>query len=148
MPAMTTKQRERWDELTQLLDRADRQGVEKLSVGELKLLCRLYRQVTIDLSRARSGGEDPELIRYLNYLARGAHGRVYRPRPVQVGPLFTFVTCGFPRLVRRQAVPLLVSAAVFLLTTLASWLAVVREPELAYSLYDEQVVEFENIRLE
>ena len=38
--------------------------------------------------------------------------------------------------------------AVFVLTALASWLAVVRNPELAYSLFDERVVEYENLRLE
>src|SRR5262249_41171565 len=35
-----------------------------------------------------------------------------------------------------------------LLTSLASFLAVVRDPELAYSLFDENIVEHENVRLE
>ncbi len=148
MTVMAPNQRDRWDALTQLLDRADHQGLEKLSVAELKQLCRLYRHVTIDLSRARTDGDDPELIRYLNYLAARAHGRVYRTRPVHIGPLFAFLTRGFPRLVRRHALPLLVASSVFVLTTLASWLAVVREPELAYTIFDEQVVEYENLRLE
>jgi len=46
---MPLKPRERWQVLTQLLDRADRQGLGKLSVVELKQLCRLYRHVPIDL---------------------------------------------------------------------------------------------------
>src|SRR5207253_5619366 len=37
---------------------------------------------------------------------------------------------------------------IFLLSTLASFLAVLRDPELAYSLFDERVVEYENLRLE
>jgi uncharacterized membrane protein SpoIIM required for sporulation len=40
------------------------------------------------------------------------------------------------------------AVGVFLLTTVASGLAVVRQPELAYSLFDERVVEYENLRLE
>src|ERR671935_110567 len=40
------------------------------------------------------------------------------------------------------------AAAVFVLTGLASALAVVRDPDLAYSLFDERVVEFERLRLE
>jgi len=148
MRLMPSDQRERWDTLTQLLDRADRLGLEKLSVPNLKQLCRLYRHVTIDLSRARTDGDDPELIRYLNYLAARAHGRVYRTRPVQLRPLFTFLARGFPRLVRRHALPLLLATSVFLLTAVASWLAVVRTPELAYSLFDEHAVEYENVRLE
>jgi uncharacterized membrane protein SpoIIM required for sporulation len=140
--------RQRWHDLTGLLDRWDRQGPNSLTVPELKQLSRLYRQVTIDLSKARTDGADPELLQYLNLLAARAHGHVYSAKRVSLLPLWDFVTAGFPRLVRRQARPILVSTAVFLLTALASFLAVLRQPETAYSLFDEQYVEFENLRLE
>jgi uncharacterized membrane protein SpoIIM required for sporulation len=104
--------------------------------------------VTIDLSKARTGGEDTEVIRYLNGLAARAHGHVYRSRPVRAGALLTFASAEFPRLVRKQARPILVATALFLLTTLASCLAVIRDPETAYSLFDEHMVEYENVRLE
>jgi uncharacterized membrane protein SpoIIM required for sporulation len=142
------KRLERWRELTNLLDRGDRKGLGAFSVEEVKRVCRLYRHVTIDLSRARTDGGDPELVQYLNTLAARAHGCVYRSERVDIAPLFTFVLSGFPALVWRQWRPVLVSTAVFALTTLASFLAVVRQPELAYSLFDEQIVEFENVRLE
>src|SRR5262249_33183305 len=138
----------RWKELTALLDQADRVGVPALTVPELRRLGRLYRQVTIDLSRARTLGEDPDVVRYLNLLAARAHGQVYAARPVEVRPLLTFVLTGFPQLVRRHAVPLLVSGGIFLLASIASFVAVVREPALAYALLNEDVVEFENVRLE
>lgn len=140
--------RQRWHDLTGLLDRWDRHGPNSLTVGELKQLCRLYRHVTIDLSRARTDGADPELLQYLNLLAARAHGHVYSARRVSLRPLWDFVTAGFPQLVRRHAGPMLVSAGVFLLTTLASFLAVLRQPETAYSLFDERQVEYENLRLE
>ena len=141
-------QLQRWKELTDLLDRADRAGLRALSVEEVKRICRLYRHATIDLSHARSDGGDPELVGYLNSLAARAHGCVYRSERVDIAPLFTFVLSGFPALVRRHWRPVLTSTAVFLLTALASFLAVVRQPELAYSLFDEHYVEFENVRLE
>jgi uncharacterized membrane protein SpoIIM required for sporulation len=141
-------QRQRWDTLTQLLDRVDRSGVQTLSVEEVKQLCRLYRQVTIDLSRARTDQDDPDLIRYLNGLAARAHGHVYRTRPISLAPVFAFLTRGFPQLVRRHRRPILFAAGVFFLTVLASAVAVIHNPELAYSLYDEHVVQYENLRLE
>jgi uncharacterized membrane protein SpoIIM required for sporulation len=104
--------------------------------------------VTIDLSRARAEADDPLLVQYLNLLAARAHGQVYAARPVDLRGLLTFVTSGFPQALRRHALPVLASAAVFFLTALASFVAVVRQPELAYSLFDERVVEFENLRLE
>lgn len=140
--------KQRWDELTRLIEKLDRGGPASLGVGELKRVCRLYRQVTIDLSRARTDNENPDLIRYLNQLAARAHGHVYTTRRVNVRPFFAFLARGFPQIVRRQAQPLLAAVLLFYGTSLASFLAVVNHPELAYSLFDEQVVEFENIRLE
>jgi uncharacterized membrane protein SpoIIM required for sporulation len=145
---MITAPRQRWEELSQLLRQAERGGVTALPVEQVKRLCHLYRQVTIDLSRARAEGDNPELVAYLNHLAVRAHGQVYATRPVDIRPLFTFVLTGFPRLVRRRARPILVASGIFLLTALASFLAVVRDPQLAYSLFDEHVVEYENLRLE
>jgi uncharacterized membrane protein SpoIIM required for sporulation len=148
MGTMDPHKEERWDKLRLLLDRVDRRSVGALSVAEVKHLCRLYRQVTIDLSQARTDGADPGVVRYLNHLAARAHGRVYASKRVDLRPLFTFVVGGFPRLVRRRAGPILVSVAVFLASSLASFFAVVREPELAYALFDPNLVEYENVRLE
>src|SRR3989440_13033364 len=76
------KRRQRWEQLTHLLDRIDRRGLRDLEVEEVKNLCRLYRQGTIDLSQARSAGDDPELVAYLNTLAARAQGRGYAIRAV------------------------------------------------------------------
>jgi uncharacterized membrane protein SpoIIM required for sporulation len=104
--------------------------------------------VTIDLSQARASGDDPGVIQYLNSLAARAHGQVYAAKRLEFRPLLRFVTTGFARTLRRNAAVVSAAAAVFLLTSLASMLAVVRDPELAYSLFDERIVEYENIRLE
>jgi uncharacterized membrane protein SpoIIM required for sporulation len=122
--------------------------VRALSADEVKRLCSLYRQVTIDLSQARAAGDDPAVLLYLNSLAARAHGQVYAARRLSVRPLLRFAASGFPRVVRRNWRAVGAAAAVFLLTSLASWLAVVRNPELAYSLFDERIVEYENLRLE
>jgi uncharacterized membrane protein SpoIIM required for sporulation len=145
---MAQGQKQRWEELKDLLDLCDRHGLKALSVADVKQLCRLYRQVTIDLSRARSDGADPDLVRFLNFLAARAHGHIYVARRLELHQVVSFLVFGFPRLVRRRARPLLVAAGVFLLTSLVSFLAVLRQPELAYSLFDERMVEYENLRLE
>lgn len=143
-----TEQRGRWRRLEELLGRAERGGLAALSVAEVQDLGRLYRQVAIDLSRARAGGAHPDLVAYLNRLAARAHGQVYRTRRIDLRPVLTFLLTGFPRLARRHALPVLVAAGVFLGTALASFVAVVNRPETAYSLFDEDVVEYENVRLE
>ena len=146
--AIRKTRRERWAELSSLLDSVGRRGASALSVQQVKRLCSLYRQVTIDLSQARASGDDPAAIQYLNALAARAHGRVYAAKRLEFRPILRFATTGFARTLRRNVKVVAVAAAVFLLTSLASMLAVVRDPELAYSLFDERVVEYENIRLE
>jgi uncharacterized membrane protein SpoIIM required for sporulation len=148
MAMQTDQKRPRWEELTRLLNRLDQKGIHALTVDELKQVGRLYRHVTIDLSKARADGDDPELVQYLNYLAGRAHGHVYRTKPVNIRFLLAFVVQAFPRLVRKRALPVLIATAALVLTTLASCLAVIRDPELAYSLFDENMVEYENVRLE
>lgn len=140
--------RARWTELSALLDTIGRGGAGTLPAERIKRLCRLYRQVTIDLSQAREAGDDPVLIQYLNTLAARAHGQVYAARRLTLRPLILFVTSGFARVLRRNWHAVGAAGAIFLLTTIASWLAVVRNPELAYSLFDERMVEYENMRLE
>ncbi|VTU00959.1 Uncharacterized protein OS=Pseudomonas mendocina (strain ymp) GN=Pmen_3317 PE=4 SV=1: DUF95 [Gemmataceae bacterium] len=115
---------------------------------QVKRLCKLYRQVTIDLSQARAGGGDATLVRHLNALAARAHGRVYSGRRPALRAPLRFAAAGFARVVRRNLTAVAAAALVFLLATAASGLAVVRDPELAYSLFDEDVVEYENLRLE
>jgi uncharacterized membrane protein SpoIIM required for sporulation len=147
-PPIPTDRRARWTELSQLLDLIGRRGVAALSVRQVKRLCSLYRQVTIDLSQARAAGEDPPVLMYLNALAARAHGQVYAAKRLGLSPLFRFIATGFPRTFRRNWRAVGAAVAVFVLTSIASWLAVVRNPELAYSLFDERVVEYENVRLE
>jgi uncharacterized membrane protein SpoIIM required for sporulation len=130
------------------VDTASHSGIRSLSVRQVKRLCRLYRQVAIDLSQARAADEDPSLIQYLNSLAARAHGQVYSSKSSALQPLLRFITFGFAQVMRRNWRVIGVAAGIFILTTLASWLAVVRNPELAYSLFDERTVEYENIRLE
>ena len=97
---------------------------------------------------ARAERPHPDQVRSLNHLAARAHGQVYRARRVDFRPMLKFLVTGFPQLARRHAVPLLFAIGVFYGTALASFVAIVNEPSTAYSLFDEGVVEYENVRME
>jgi uncharacterized membrane protein SpoIIM required for sporulation len=146
--AIQNNRRQRWEELSTLLAKVSKRGIAALTVKQIKQLCRLYRQVTIDLSQARTAGEDPTLVQYLNSLVARAHGQVYRTQGLNLRSLFGFVASGFAQIIRRNWRAVGIAVGIFLLTTVASGLAVVRNPELAYSLFDERMVEYENLRLE
>jgi uncharacterized membrane protein SpoIIM required for sporulation len=138
----STDRETRWRELSALLD------ADSLSAADLKRLARLYRQVTIDLSQARDRGDEPSRVRYLNDLAVRAHSRIYATKRVDLRPALDFFIHGFPRLIRKHWRPVWIAMIVMYGSALATGLAVVNDPELAYSLFDERMVEYENVRLE
>lgn len=145
---MRPARRQRWDQLSALLDRLRWRGIKSLTVDQVKQLCRLYRHATIDLSQARAAGEDPGVVLYLNSLAARAHGQIYIARGVSLRPALRFIASGFAAAIRRNLQVIAVAVGVFLMTTAASALAVFQDPDLAYSLFDPDMVEAENIRLE
>lgn len=145
---MLVAPQERWKTLESLLQRAEKKGLAALTVNESMQLCQLYRQVSIDLSRARADQAHPQVLRLLNQLVGRAHGQVYRSQNMQLSNAWKFLLTGFPQLVRKHAILILLTMALFYGTTLATAVAVVNNPLLAYSLFDEDKVEYENIRLE
>jgi uncharacterized membrane protein SpoIIM required for sporulation len=137
-----------WETLDKLLTRLEKKGINSLSVQESMQVCQLYRQVSIDLSRARSDKAHPQVLRLLNQLVGRAHAQVYRTPSMSLRSSFGFLLTGFPKLVRKHALPILLTMAVFYGTAIASALAVMHNPLLAYALFDEDMVEYENLRLE
>ena len=77
---MNAERRARWDEIKELLDRIDRRGLGDLRADEVKHLCRLYRQVTVDLSVARSRGDDPDLVEQRSVGVRSLRELLDEPR--------------------------------------------------------------------
>src|SRR5437870_2017576 len=102
MATIEQQQKQRWQKLDALLAEIESGGFESLPVEEVKEFCRLYRQTTIDLSRARTAGADPELVQYLNRLAARAHSHLYSVRRVSLRPFGRFLLTGFPQTFRRH----------------------------------------------
>src|SRR5262245_36272552 len=86
MTTVREQEKSRWQRLDKLVQTIERRGFDALTVEEVKEFCRLYRQVTIDLSRARTSGMDQELAQYLNRLAARAHSHLYSARRVSLRP--------------------------------------------------------------
>ena len=148
MPDPNERRQERWRRLDGLLQRLERKGIAALKTDEVKDFCRLYRQATIDLSQARANSADPQMLQYLNRLASRAHSFVYTTKRLSLRPFYGFLLTGFPAVLRRQWRAMAAAGGIFLLTSAITCAAVLRQPELAYSLFDENTIEFENMRLE
>src|SRR3546814_6803189 len=74
------------------------------------------------------------------------HKALYRPAPPRWRRALEFLLADFPRLVRAQRGCLWASATLFVVSTVAMYLAVRWRPELVHSLFDpRQLAQFESM---
>lgn len=105
-----------WDALSSLILRTGSvSGVRTLSRAELKTLGPLYRRTAADLAYARLRDADPNLVQYLNDLVLRAHGLLYAERGPGASQLKQFILVGFPRLLRKRRVYILLATLLFVL---------------------------------
>ncbi|MFP4191178.1 MAG: stage II sporulation protein M [Candidatus Hydrogenedentota bacterium] len=127
--------RPQWEELEELLARARRRGLKRLSADELSRLDRLYRLCTIHLAQVQTRGRDPNLTAYLNTLVARAHSFVYiSPRPNPLKRVLNFYVTGFARTVARTWLYHAVALVLLLIGVVAGHFATELEPRARYAL--------------
>jgi uncharacterized membrane protein SpoIIM required for sporulation len=105
-----------WDRLNDIVHRAaGAGGVRRLSREDLKALGPLYRRASSDLAYARLRGADAALVHYLNDLVTHAHGLLYAERGPGSARLWRFIALGFPRLLHRRRVYILLAFVFFVM---------------------------------
>lgn len=107
------EKREKWERLNDLLDQIRKDGIKSFTAQELQLMGSLYRKACSDLSYSRSKGFDPDLIRYLNQLARRAYGHIYLAESERRGVLWRFFVRDFPASVRNNFRYILLAIVLF-----------------------------------
>ncbi len=130
-----------WSRLEALLADAERVGVKKLPVAELRDLGLLYRQTAADLSSVRADPTSRSLEAYLNRLVGRAHNLVYSGRRVSFWSLWEFLAHGYPRLLRRMLPYLWAAAVVFLACFGLGMLLTLLRPDFATLWLGPQMME-------
>jgi len=132
---------DKWNELRDLVERAQQAGLRSMKGAEVQRLGALYRAATADLATARTLDLTPETQAHLNRLCAAAHDLVYsRTSRGAVGRARTFLLGGgFPRLVRKTAWYHLASGGAFVLGAAAAFLVFVDDPALADSVLGAEV---------
>lgn len=116
-----------WDELAQLLDRAED---TELSRTEMHELVGLYRRSCSDLNRARSYTANPEILGHLNQLTGRAYRLIYRAgHETKIWPTFvTLLTREIPAAFRKQRSSVVLAALAFLSGALFGCIAILVDP--------------------
>lgn len=104
-----------WDELEEMLDRlALIDGETTLKMDEIHKLHRLYERASADLSRISTYSVDRKILHRLESLVARAYGEIHEVRKKKaVSGTRRWLNITVPRTVRKYAVQLLFSAAIF-----------------------------------
>lgn len=141
------------EQLELLLKKVRRRGLKRLSREEVLDLPRLYRRAHAELARRRAQGEPESSLRQAESDLARAHGLLHREsgahqRGSRLGRAAHFLLHDCPRALRAEWRLALVSLVIVYGLALFAFVAVEREPSLAYSLLDPSTVRNEISQLE
>jgi len=108
--ALLAAKRRRWTRFHASVQQTHQRGLATLGEDGLVDFAAQYREVSADLARARTYGASPATLFALERLVGAAHNLFYRPARGSARSVRAFVTAGFPRLVRRLWLPIVLSA--------------------------------------
>jgi uncharacterized membrane protein SpoIIM required for sporulation len=124
-----SRQEPAWQRLIALLNRAEKQGMKRLSAPEVQELSSLYRKVSSDLSRARTHQVGAVVIEQLTNLTMRSYTQIYQGgRRQNWRDVLEFYLRGFPAVVRETFPYIAVSTAICLLGALIGWWYGWRDP--------------------
>lgn len=125
-----------WKDLEGLVGRADRKGVGKLSVRELRDLAEKYRATLSSLSVARAISLDRAVVHYLENLCARAYLHVHASPSGFWAGVIGYFTRVLPRTFRAFGKPILASALVLIAGTVVGWWTVLDDPFRFYEYVD------------
>ncbi len=134
--ALLRAKRERWEAFRAETARVRRTGLGGIGEDGVGRFAADYREVTADLARARTYGASVETLYALERLVSGGHNLLYRPARQSLRRAGTWLLYGFPALVRRRWLPIVVAAVLLFGPALASYGVLRVHPHLESQLVD------------
>lgn len=128
-----------WRALDELIDRAEKRGVQALSSAELERLPSLYAATLSSLSVARSISLDRNVVEYLESLAGRSYFLVYGARTRFWEAVGEFLAWRLPAAVRQLKLPFAIALAAFLAGVAAGYILTAANADWFYSFVDEDL---------
>lgn len=130
-----------WQQFETLLGKMKASRMSKWTGREITQLSGLYRSVCYDLSLVQSREWGARLEQYLNDLVAQGHNCLYRSPPRSLDSALSFLTDGFPALLRRRKHFFYVSLALFAIPFLIAMAVAIVDPVLAERIVDKSHME-------
>ncbi|MBD0269058.1 MAG: stage II sporulation protein M [Cyanobacteria bacterium Co-bin8] len=111
-----------WRQLEQLLNQAEKKGIQSLTSEQIRHLASLYRSVSADLARAKSHNVGQSVLQDLQRLTSRSYSQIYQgSRRQEWQALSDFCRYGFPEVVRQSWVYIALATLQFGLGGLLGW---------------------------
>lgn len=135
-----------WDGLQSWLNALERQPRRTLRQEQALDFPAAYRRLCHQLALARGRGYSHAVTDRLQRLVQQGHRVLYRPPAPRWHRVASFLTAGFPRLVRSQWRSMLAAALLFYVPALVTLVLMQLRPELAHTVFSNaQLVQFEKM---
>jgi len=111
-----------WRQLDELLNRAEKKGLDTLKTEDIKTLASLYRSVSADLARARTHQVGDALVKDLQALTSRSYSQIYQgSRRQDWRAVVDFYRDGFPAAVRNAWAYIAIATTLFVISGLVAW---------------------------
>jgi uncharacterized membrane protein SpoIIM required for sporulation len=132
---------EGWERMEALLKRASGTRLVGLRPDEVLTLAALYRRSTADLARSQRDWPGEPVTRYLNGLVARGHAALYREGGSVFRRLRNFYAATLPQTFRATWRFFLVAAALLFVPAIASYFAVLSNPDLASAFVPPDIID-------
>jgi uncharacterized membrane protein SpoIIM required for sporulation/uncharacterized RDD family membrane protein YckC len=141
--ALVARGSARWQEFSGWVARARQRGLAAMSEREVTEFVARYREVATDLARLRtaSGGREHDAIYNLSRLVAAGHNLLYRQRSSPGRAAWRYLTSAVPAEIRGSWMQIALAALLLFGPAIATYLAIVRSPQLAYELMPAGMIE-------
>lgn len=130
-----------WDSLNSLTVKIEKKGFKSLSSSEIKDFLHLFRLTSHNLSHAKTHYGQCDLTSYLNGLVGRSHNYIYSVKRFSLKEIWNYFSFGFPNLLRKNKVLILISTLVFFFGFLASLLLVLEDSSWAGLFLPESFIQ-------
>ncbi len=136
-----TRRRPEWERLEALLKRTGTSRLGGLRPTEVLALAGLYRRATADLARAKRDWPTEPVAGYLNGLVARGHAAVYQQGGNLAQRIAVFYKRTLPQTYRASGAYIVAAAALLFGPAIVAFIAILIDPQLAYSLVPAQIVQ-------
>jgi uncharacterized membrane protein SpoIIM required for sporulation len=141
--ALVARGAARWQDFSARLAHAQQAGLSSLTEREVTEFVSRYREVATDLARLRtaSGGREHDAVYQLSRLVAAGHNLLYRQRATPGRAAWRYLTSAVPAEIRASWMQIALAALLLFGPAIATYVAIVRSPPLAYELMPATMIE-------